>query len=291
MDDTWKSEYAQLIASTPYDDEKFARAVRLKNGQRPSSLFKYQRYSEKRVRSLANGQVYLGTVDNFNDPYDTRFLYDPGRQEELVGEAFNHHISGDFLYRAFKYIFGSDTLSKAVSDETRKLCSRIQGELDRIRSIARICCFSERRDSMAMWAHYTDRHTGFCVEYDIPSVAPFELAHLFPVVYLDEILDYMALLVDDSVSPPTIRLNNTIAPIIAACCKSLDWSYEREWRLVLFGPDSPFVDMAAKAVYIGSRAAAETREVLRDVCTANGLEAYSMVMADDSYRMTPTPMP
>lgn len=34
-----------------------------------------------------------------------------------------------------------------------------------------------------MWSHYANKHTGFCVEYDISLLDNFYKLNLFPVLY------------------------------------------------------------------------------------------------------------
>ena len=51
-----------------------------------------------------------------------------------------------------------------------------------------ITCFSETHDNPLMWSHYTNKHKGFCVEYDIDMLIknnPKTAGQLLPVIYLD----------------------------------------------------------------------------------------------------------
>jgi hypothetical protein len=39
-----------------------------------------------------------------------------------------------------------------------------------IKQTASICCFSSTPFNYLMWSHYADKHTGFCIGFDIPGI-------------------------------------------------------------------------------------------------------------------------
>lgn len=46
----------------------------------------------------------------------------------------------------------------------------------------RVVCLSEVYDSMLMWSHYAQNHTGFCIEYDFKE-SDMLCKQLYPVIY------------------------------------------------------------------------------------------------------------
>ena len=109
-----------------------------------------------------------------------------------------------------------------------------------------------------MWGHYADSHTGFCIEYNFAEVLKwcekecknilccksFMLNYpIAPVIYSDTRFDatkYMQVILQDYASkrigcsmkefyyPDVLTITKSILT------KSIDWSYEKEWRLVSY---------------------------------------------------------
>ena len=47
------------------------KAFLLKNKMIPGSLYRYEKFSPKRLDTLKKGQIFLSTPDKFNDIYDS----------------------------------------------------------------------------------------------------------------------------------------------------------------------------------------------------------------------------
>lgn len=136
-----------------------------------------------------------------------------------------------------------------------------------LQGLSRISCFSEDPVSPIMWGHYGDAGKGFCVRYEFqPFVGQevhkrlnggfcFERCEgteqepcressswsLFPVLYTirrcdltylmeDEVRDLMRRVCGHSDLPHDYDL---LRYYKIALFKSLDWSYEKEWRIVM----------------------------------------------------------
>lgn len=54
--------------------------------------------------------------------------------------------------------------------------------MSKIKDAVRVVCLSEVYDSMLMWSHYAQNHTGYCIEYDFEENDMF-YRHLYPVIY------------------------------------------------------------------------------------------------------------
>jgi hypothetical protein len=87
-----------------------------------------------------------------------------------------------------------------------------------------VFCLSELRDSILMWGHYTSNHRGLVVGFE--STDSFfskrrsetdEFGFLRPVIY--------------QLQRPRVTLSDTTSPTWFQT-KSIDWAYEREWRIV-----------------------------------------------------------
>ena len=100
-------------------------------------LYKYfsidkDRYS---ITNLQNKVVVYNSLFAFNDPFEGigRYLYDESRLIGDLGEAIELNI---------------------IMDRKNDLISNY-----------RIFCVTECYNNALMWAHYANRHTGFCVGY------------------------------------------------------------------------------------------------------------------------------
>jgi hypothetical protein len=73
-----------------------------------------------------------------------------------------------------------------------------------------------------MWSHYSDSHKGFCVELertDFNELGNWE--HCVPVQYEENVLTFK----------PSDLLNQKTVTLILIT-KSINWSYEAEWRII-----------------------------------------------------------
>jgi Protein of unknown function (DUF2971) len=81
----------------------------------------------------------------------------------------------------------------------------------------RVYCLSTKSDSALMWAHYSDNHTGVCLEFSCDNLV---LGSALEVQYREEYPLY-------DVTDGTIQ--NGLLPF---CSKSSVWSYENEYRVI-----------------------------------------------------------
>lgn len=89
-----------------------------------------------------------------------------------------------------------------------------------------IICLSESYDNVLMWAHYSNKHTGICVEYDFTNVDEMLLSSLLPVEYKKE-----RPIVTNDLYKDKKKLSFNL--LSSSYIKSKDWKYEKEWRILL----------------------------------------------------------
>jgi hypothetical protein len=123
------------------------------------------------VKSLTEKKLKISTVEDLNDPF------------ELLPFGIEDKSKRMALYRA------------------RKVWSRTRGVL----------CFSADWRDPVIWAHYSDKHRGLCLGFDIPDKAGQK------VRYISERLQL----------PEKLALDDANAWIFT---KFANWSYEKEIR-------------------------------------------------------------
>ena len=137
-----------------------------------------------------------------------------------------------------------------------------------MQGLSRISCFSEDPVSPIMWGHYGDAGKGFCVRYDFQPLlglskcrrsgreccvercegmdhgicGEFSSWSLFPVLYTTSRYDLTYLVEDEvrnlirrgcgcpDITPQDYDL---LRYYKIALFKSIDWSYEKEWRIIM----------------------------------------------------------
>jgi len=235
----------------------------------PPRLFHYQRYVAEYLDTLlTRGTVKLSRPDNFNDPWDCRLRYViPGDDAERLRVVRwcadmhrKHQPSTSEAKRALlAFNLQSDPakLEAAILEMERQMYAAICKQY-------RVYCLAEKPDSQLMWSHYAQSHTGLCLEFDT-SGFPFRAST--KVEYRAEYPTY---------DLPTIGYE----PLVA---KSVDWSYEAEWRLIAEERGFAQSDMTVKtdddflliprdvlrSITIGMRADEPTRTLIRKTVQAH----------------------
>ena len=161
-----------------------------------------------------------------------------------------------------------------------------------------LLCLTESSENLLMWAHYADSHQGFVMGFDT-DVAFFnrqkgpedEFRHLRKVNY-SELRPRLVLSEADSFSP--------------FLTKSLDWSYEMEWRMMLplseankiIGEGPTAVHLfeypleAIRSVIFGCRMTAITKhsilELIRVTEELQKVKCYQASVHDEHYHLNVT---
>ena len=122
-----------------------------------------------------------------------------------------------------------------------------------------IFSMSETNNNLLMWAHYSDSHQGFCIEF-----AAEKLAHICNnYIFIKELILVKKVKYEFTypfIDPYKLAINTTdfIDWIVT---KSKEWEYEKEWRLVYVDhPDEViiFPEEIFTGIYFGVNAKEKT---------------------------------
>lgn len=240
---------------------------------------------------LTKDQVWASNPTQFNDPYDCRQTYDFAASPEEWKKRIDEGIVGrmtELLRAAGKLPLHEEKL-KALGAELKKegkyndpavqadMARRLQESLDN----ARVLCLCETQTNPRLWAHYSDGHRGFCLEFDA-TLEPF--SHALRVRYTR---DY-----------PKLDINATPDQCLRTflLTKSELWKDEEEWRCVVFsgGPAQwPIPKKSLKAVIFGTRASADLRADIAQLIEAHKpwVELREAVEVPFSYDLQVRPLP
>lgn len=238
---SWKEHLRSLLI-----DGEFEEANKLRQNNLPRELYRYRPVSSHKDleyrKSELLGNIYFSDLRGVNDPFDSRFM------TSVEGEA------ADAMNLAFDRV-NLETL--------------------------RFACFSEKKNNMPMWAHYSGNHTGICFEYLTESVTVNSGLDFWPVVYVDQLLDRS--------DEPNNHLQSDPTKLIALM-KLKDWSYELEWRLRYWHNQGRLnkascnvceEDRTRKVgkpttVYFGVNASEDVVQYLADIALKNEIKVYHM---------------
>lgn len=315
MSEYWIDKVMELVGQRflPVDDLFAAR--RLKRRNFPTALFKYRAVSDYSLGNLRDSTLYLSPVVEFNDPYDSGFVFDPffgaDPVEDLLGmiEGIDSErkesilCSDDPKSEFMKFIKAryepggsfdpneAARLSVALREWQAKVTPQAIIELnDRLRNPARVCSLSERLDSFPLWAHYADNHKGFVMEYDFRSL-PFNdpLSHILWPVRYSGVFDSSKLFRG---SGPGEHVDGVVS-LLSALHKSPDWSYEKEWRLVQQEGqlnESSCAKAPLKAVYLGMNIPADKMQTVIENASIAGVPVFKMQLVRHEFRIEAVPL-
>ena len=285
------------------------------------TLFRYRSFNTEKVNDYSyihqriiniekwkfeafEGLVYPSSPLYFNDPYDCEFCFQSDALEGVLDrETYIHLLERRFSLKQEEKnrILYSDNIERAMQIVLQAHGGRLSDSwmnilqnglndcMSTIKDAVRVVCLSEVYDSMLMWSHYAQNHTGFCIEYDFKE-SDMLYKHLYPVIYTK---DRYAVSKADMLSENTEWIYKT------TCRKSDVWSYEKEWRIVtanfnkvmpekLKCPNGKYVlDLKEniKAFYLGAKISENFKEEIIQFGKKNSIDIYQMVLSPSTYEL------
>lgn len=230
-------------------NEDFSEKLKKLQEFYPPYLYKYRALNTYAVENVLTSTLWFDSPVNMNDPYDSRYTYSSGFDTPIAniddfknfistsGENIkdNHYLQEllkgntsiqEIIEKNFPPSISINLKEAFITQHEKGLRLQDSNFLDKIF----ICSLSERYDSILMWTHYTNNHSGFCVEFDLANIG--QLNHfrscLYPVIYDNNMFD----LTDYINTYNRDKEFSNLYIIQTILRKSLDWSYENEWRIV-----------------------------------------------------------
>jgi hypothetical protein len=141
--------------------------------------------------------------------------------------------------------------------------------------------FAGTNKNNLMWSHYTNNHTGMCIEYHPAVVGFLENQKGF--------IGYGKVTYSDT--PPMVydfeSDREKLVKIIFN--KQAEWRYEQELRVVMAGTNAvksiPIDPRYIKSVYIGARTPQDREDRIIKNCKKNGIDLWYGITMGDSYEV------
>ena len=317
----WRRQVVRYLFHYSARHLQIEQAFMAKNPHVPDRLYKYREFRDRHMDALSKGVLWRSSPDKFNDPYDTnvyidsdRFFVENRSPEDAIAFAKalpnecsqtrpppieNPIRAREWWEKAFKQILSD------VSDDTGRL-DELYGILDKFNVLQResqminatkkmqsgfgVLSLSELSTSILMWSHYSDSHTGFCIEYDFSVLQYCDLRRrlCFPVYYRKKLTDATRYL-----AYTDLRNFNNLFGQYLCLLKSDEWAYEREWRIV-FPTGSEFANDEVlmprpSAIILGMRISSENKQRMIDFCKRYEIPVMEVRQRRDSFRLEVVP--
>ena len=189
--------------------------------------------------------------------------------------------------------FDGEKVKKDLEDTRKKLIPITEKLKESVNKQFAITCFSKLSDSILMWSHYANKHTGFCVEYNFEKCRNWDaLVNLLPVLYSVERPSLPMGLFDFS-NHQEIKLNNVLDYVpeltMLLLSKSNKWDYEEEWRIVNHQSqliDGHLLDLhTISRIYLGANISKENECLIRDVAKKLTIPISKYRISPDKYKL------
>lgn len=279
-------------------------------------LYKYRYFNENTVTRLPDGEeipqwqqvLYDGLIfpacpETFNDPYDCDFLINQEfLQSRFIREFLVQRLSSRcslsqqekssiMTEKDFDKIIArvlSDHFKITSKDVVLTLKEEIKDAIKSTKSVLKVACFSEVNNSILMWSHYSQNHSGFCIEYDFTSWKGN--AQLKPVQYIRKRQPIQGNDIDGKTR------NIGLVLINEALNKADVWSYEREWRIIFTKPSLFHPEFNGKTlvyylkdfitgVYLGAQAKDNYIQKICEHYSKTDVHVYQMQMNPEKYEL------
>lgn len=195
------------------------------SAQIPMFLYRYQKVDDNFFASLKESYLWFSRSSELNDPFDCA------------------NISADSTFkdlRRFLIKYGhtspaeAGAAARAITENTdgpRGLSQQLYD--DRIKFV-NVCCFSTFPTVSLLWAHYADGHRGAVLIYGAPRLLTFDTSEArFAIVgvrYQRPLPKYNS--IRESLKYGDSAEYNFRFDQIVLGTKSIEWSYEKETRLL-----------------------------------------------------------
>lgn len=256
----------------------------------PERLYRYrpkvsEHFWDDLISAVKDSAIWIHPVTEQNDPFDSSPVYSKAPRTQIRS----------FLKVFFKkhpgYSIGGTNIRKE-SEARGDLPSRIRKLLSPTKEAAElfsnstidvfkedrknycISCFSDRSDSVVMWSHYSDKHTGICIEFSARGKPKFQHISIFdfvryqnerPIITDLELMKFISCFnFDDSEMSDKKIMDKILTALYLT--KSKDWEYEQEWRVASRTCGSEYISIApmyVSAVLIGVHAPPDLEKEIR----------------------------
>ncbi|MEZ4972853.1 MAG: DUF2971 domain-containing protein [Cyclobacteriaceae bacterium] len=173
-------------------------------------IYKFFRINQYLFDTLISNQLYFSSIQQFNDPYDSRMTFLSRIDEEDFKVYLKNTIESEEI--RLKYL---NAFKKNPDEFIKPFIDLYESMLNYFG----ICCFTNDKDDLLLWSHYADGHKGVCLGFDYDLMTK-KFPQFDEVDYNDDPFHF-------DIKNATKSVSNTILR------KSTKWKYEGEIRFLM----------------------------------------------------------
>ena len=134
----------------------------------PKVLYKYGKFDKYTEKIFTHNEIYFSLPNSFNDPFDSKpHLTCDGTMTERKRYLCKQYQK-KYHRRSKKTILMDVEMEITTKGRDRIVLEESQEKaINLLRKKLGICCLTEIRDNILMWAHYAKQHSGFCLEFNV----------------------------------------------------------------------------------------------------------------------------
>lgn len=296
------------------------------NKLKPKHLFRYRKFNDDTINAFEHDLIVSSKPADFNDPFDCliqvepkdiiRDIINPKNRWKLkkwlkYNPELTKIIPEKNLKRINKLLTMKDntyfiSVHKEIPQYRKQILQAIEKAKEFLKTYPHIACFSETPTSPPMWAHYADSHKGFVLEYDFDNYFTpclncqkkckfrhYEL--IYPVIYTntrfnakDFFASYWAhFMLMEAPVEVFIPKDDELAIYKTLIHKSIDWEYEKEWRIISQCETYPKITLRPIAIYLGAKMEEENKNRLIKIACNLEIKTYTMNIdiTDSEYKI------
>jgi len=262
---------------------KVDKLVSMDDSKYPAYLYRY-RSVERALDEIEKEYIFLSPISSFKDPFDTMFPLDQLFNYNNI--AIEDNKKGDvvnFLNKLSKSLFtilDEDIDFVFDSDGSSSNGSSYCLITKMLRNLFRVCCFTERHDSFAMWDNYTNGHKGVCIQYDTQKLKQKGIK-CYKVRYSDKIYDEYYKDSDENINMLQYIVNCVLT-------KYKDYSYENEWRVFTNSLTNDYTKStkgSISKVYLGVNISDGEKNKILELCKTKNIEVVQLSSSLNEYKL------
>jgi len=191
-------------------------------------IYKYLPFSDGSLKILKDGKIKFTKPSEFNDPFDSS----PDHESHNVEEFLDSYPDW------FEKIAHAKKLSpEQLNCKKPVMINRLKTAIEngefgqQFSDNVGICSLTRNPLNLLMWAHYSENHTGFVVEFVIPLESSFD-PKKNPIKFMEWLIPQS---VQYKTAKPMVSFlndDNNTKMEKQFLIKSNDWRYEQEERVI-----------------------------------------------------------
>lgn len=272
-----------------------------------NSVYRYRSCTDCAVDAFKKDRLYFSTPKYFNDPFDAVIHVN---ENKLLASILRNLDEGMVSYldakvgdpTSFVDTANKDLLLKHTQNPDYRVAflALIQKTIDAVKNNlltnSKTICFCEEYLSTLMWSHYADYHKGFVLAYEkdtlkqagccneqdetIPATLEFD-----KIRYQSQMRDYGEFFYEYL---PTIYKGNLPPDVYSGFLaemlfsKTMEWEYEKEWRLcsipIDFTKPDPahYISVRPWAVFLGAKMPAKQKWQLYNIAKKKRIAVFEI---------------